>query len=204
MTIDVRLEVVVVVPEALQEVPVDEALDVLRARLDREHRDRFGNVDLRVDVRQRPAELGDAAAERIAVLGAHLRRALADEVVGELPDRRLLAVHVDRHARAGLREPPDRRERRVRVGRVVQHLVGRHEVERLRRERQPLDVALDHVDVVAAARLPVRRARRLAAEVDGDDLRAAVGEHARVDAAAAAGVEDELAAHGLASVSSSP
>ena len=148
-------------------------------------------------VRERAAELGDAAAERVAVLGAHLRRSLANEVVRELPDRALLAVHVDRHARAGLGEPADRRERGERVRRVVEHLVGRHVVERLRRERKPLHVPLDDVHVVAAARLPVRRARRLSAQVDGDDLRAAVGEHARVDAAAATRVEDELPSHRL-------
>ena len=104
--------------ERLGDVPVEQALDVVAARRDLEELDVLGNLDFGPELTERDAEL----RERLECLPRILRREsleqAADVVVGELPDRSLLPVHVEEEAPAGRQEsgkPVDRVTRRVGV-----------------------------------------------------------------------------------------
>jgi hypothetical protein len=99
----IGLCVELVAPEALHEEVVDEALHVVRARLDSE----LGNLrhcDLGFEAGQLPSDDGDAARELHRLLVGQTGDRGADVVIGELPYRRLAPVDVDRVLAARLEQ----------------------------------------------------------------------------------------------------
>jgi hypothetical protein len=168
---DVQVLGEVVVPEALEEGPVDESLNVVLARRDAKKRDPALELHGRGRPRQLAAELRDVARQLHAFGGAHAGGSRADPVVGELSQRRLHLVHVHGQMPARAHALDEHGEGASRIRRVVDHLVRGDKVELRRRHGRAHQVRLREVHVRQVAELTLSDVDR-AAEIQAHDQRA--------------------------------
>src|SRR5437773_669306 len=178
------------VPVALENVPVNPALQVVLASADGQQWDVHRDLDVDVQLAERLAQLGHRLGELQTLLRRHVHRVAADEVVAELPDRPLDLVDVDRDV-AAAQVAQQRAEGGVRVRRVVDGLIAGDEVEEGWWKREPREVGLHEVQVRNVVKPLIGQVDALA-DVDAEDRGAGVpGIQLGIAPLAGTGVEDE-------------
>src|SRR5262245_48392901 len=90
------------IPEALDEVVVDEALDVVRAGGNAEHLNRALERDARIEATQRSPEVGQGPARLETILGRELLEMVTDVLITKLPRGSHLLVDVKEEHAASL------------------------------------------------------------------------------------------------------
>src|SRR5690348_15880490 len=109
------------VPEAFQEIVVQQSLYVVRSSMNSEHGNRLLKRDRSVQPRQLPAELGDSFTCRVTLLRGERHEVLANMIIGKYARRSHFPIDVEKELATGPDLLLHGLDRRSRVGRVMQH-----------------------------------------------------------------------------------